>query len=1773
MTCGEVYNQFQRPLYWHSSTTLATRSAVAACAHKAITCDGGRVTNPKLAEVASGEWRLDMACCCSTKLHIPPRACVPRDNFAVTSATLSSHTAASMRAQGQLRRYICYSQFTYRREDACPGTTSPLHLLLLVHIPPRACVPRDNFTVTSATLSSHTAASMRAQGQLRRYICYSQFTYRREDACPGTTSPLHLLLSVHILPRASKPRDNFVVTFATLSSHTAASMRARGQLHRYICYSQFTYRRENACPGTTSQLHLLLSVHILPRACVPRDNFAATSATLSSHTAASMRARRQLRRYICYSQFTYRRENACPGTTSQLHLLLSVHILPRACVPRDNFAVTSATLRSHTAARMRARGQLRRYICYSQVTHRRENACPGTTSPLHLLLSVHIPPRACVPGDNFAVTSATLSSHTAASMRAQGQLRRYICYSQFTYRREDACLGQLRRYICYSQFTYRREHPSPGTTSPLHLLLSVHTPPRECVPGDNFAVTSATLSSHTAARMRARGQLRRYICYSQFTYCREHACPGTTSPLHLLLSVHIPPRECVPGDNFAVTSATLSSHTAASMRAQGQLRRYICYSQFTYRREDACLGQLRLHIPPRECVPGDNFAVTSATLSSHTAASIQAQGQLRSYICYSQFTYRREHACPGTTSPLHLLHSVQYADIARTRVATSHIRRSPGTTSPLHLLLSVHILPRACVPGTTSPLHLLLSVHIPPRECVPGTTSPLHLLLSVHILPRACPAQGQLRRYICYSQFTYRREHACPGTTSPLHLLLSVHILPRACVPRDNFAVTSATLSSHTAASMRARGQLRRYICYSQFTYRRERACPGTTSPLHLLLSVHILPRPCVPGDNFADTSPSLSSHTAASMRARGQLRRYISYSQFTHRREHACPGTTSPLLLLLSVHILLRACVPGDNFAVTSATLSSHTAASMRARGQLRRYICYSQFTYRRERACPGQLRRYICYSQFTYRHEHACPGTTLILIVKTRGPAESSGRILIICDDPGATPAGNSTWLTLVGVEQANRVRFSHAGVVLDDTAGRGVFSGICCFPSPCIPVLLLTRLASTSSALKTSMLRAAQISSLTVPLFPAFETEKRGRDRGDFATNIKCPIAAKREALNWCAVFSSHSRFEKALLSHVGVLCNVVIQRFEKALLSHVGVLGNVVIQRFEKALLSHVGVLCNVVIQRFEKALLSHVGVLCNVVIQRFEKALLSHVGVLCNVVIQRFEKALLSHVGVLCNVVIQRFEKALLSHVGVLCNVVIQRFEKALLSHVGVLCNVVIQRFEKALLSHVGVLCNVVIQRFEKALLSHAGVLCNVVIQRFEKALLSHVGVLCNVVIQRFEKALLSHVGVLGNAVSNMGDVLKAKHSTAPSPEVARVAVTSWVRRTSAAGRQRPSSRPQCCADKHSDPRFQCLLTVLVVLVSVVVVGVSLPGKGEVGWETSPCPLRYTRLQTTAATGIPSPLHHRVTVSIGFCLSDSLRIDKITEGSSFLGSDTTCPSHIASLLEAGTLTNQGSPCNNREVRGVEVGGDGDGEEESDGSLMRERGGRGVDVFGAGWQLCEKVRSVDPPRSAYQGLESRILLSGSEEMHVEATRAVKSIAPQASKMAVHAGFDTDKIRCSSRVHPQATGSPRAVIHYSNTSQVSRVLEVISVSVADWCFSDSSPERSTVDGQHEELPAMARAPPKVRLRRFRQLGQEDGSDILLDLKTTWLSERVQEGSLSVHRRSLYLLRSLLGVGAAERSLCDVKSERESTLSANSDTALIKVFTTERQNVSCNR
>ncbi|KAJ8871219.1 hypothetical protein PR048_027525 [Dryococelus australis] len=76
----------------------------------------------------------------------------------------------------------------------------------------------------------------------------------------------------------------------------------------------------------------------------------------------------------------------------------------------------------------------------------------------------------------------------------------------------------------------------------------------------------------------------------------------------------------------------------------------------------------------------------------------------------------------------------------------------------------------------------------------------------------------------------------------------------------------------------------------------------------------------------------------------------------------------------------------------------------------------------------------------------------------------------------------------------------RFSQVGIVPDDAAGRWILSGIS----------LHTRLASPSSALKNSILRAAQISALFIHSFslPYFVTNKR-----DVPTAVNARIGYSR------------------------------------------------------------------------------------------------------------------------------------------------------------------------------------------------------------------------------------------------------------------------------------------------------------------------------------------------------------------------------------------------------------------------------------------------------------------------------------------------------------------------------------------------------------------------------------------------------------------------------------------------------------------------------------
>ncbi|KAJ8867658.1 hypothetical protein PR048_031461 [Dryococelus australis] len=95
----------------------------------------------------------------------------------------------------------------------------------------------------------------------------------------------------------------------------------------------------------------------------------------------------------------------------------------------------------------------------------------------------------------------------------------------------------------------------------------------------------------------------------------------------------------------------------------------------------------------------------------------------------------------------------------------------------------------------------------------------------------------------------------------------------------------------------------------------------------------------------------------------------------------------------------------------------------------------------------------------------------------------------------------------------------RWLSVGNVPDDATGRRVFSGISHFPQPCIRALLHTHLASRSSALKTSLLRATQISSLThsfihssMKLRAALNIEVLKPDQGDARCEWSYAVVAR-------------------------------------------------------------------------------------------------------------------------------------------------------------------------------------------------------------------------------------------------------------------------------------------------------------------------------------------------------------------------------------------------------------------------------------------------------------------------------------------------------------------------------------------------------------------------------------------------------------------------------------------------------------------------------------
>ncbi|KAJ8867571.1 hypothetical protein PR048_031373 [Dryococelus australis] len=76
----------------------------------------------------------------------------------------------------------------------------------------------------------------------------------------------------------------------------------------------------------------------------------------------------------------------------------------------------------------------------------------------------------------------------------------------------------------------------------------------------------------------------------------------------------------------------------------------------------------------------------------------------------------------------------------------------------------------------------------------------------------------------------------------------------------------------------------------------------------------------------------------------------------------------------------------------------------------------------------------------------------------------------LMLLAPALGLKPRLHST------LDPVTHISFSHVGFVPDDAADRRIFSGISRFPCPYIPALLHTHLASPSTALNTSLLRAA-------------------------------------------------------------------------------------------------------------------------------------------------------------------------------------------------------------------------------------------------------------------------------------------------------------------------------------------------------------------------------------------------------------------------------------------------------------------------------------------------------------------------------------------------------------------------------------------------------------------------------------------------------------------------------------------------------------------------
>ncbi|KAJ8878011.1 hypothetical protein PR048_022474 [Dryococelus australis] len=117
----------------------------------------------------------------------------------------------------------------------------------------------------------------------------------------------------------------------------------------------------------------------------------------------------------------------------------------------------------------------------------------------------------------------------------------------------------------------------------------------------------------------------------------------------------------------------------------------------------------------------------------------------------------------------------------------------------------------------------------------------------------------------------------------------------------------------------------------------------------------------------------------------------------------------------------------------------------------------------------------------------------------------------------NPGVTPA-------------RNRIRFAlQVEIVPDDPTSRRVISWISRFPRPCIPVLLHSHLISPSSALKTSVSRAAKISHITSVNLCLHEAEEHPESR---------PLAGLQKSWKCSRRLVSQKRSAACLVTYTAV-----------------------------------------------------------------------------------------------------------------------------------------------------------------------------------------------------------------------------------------------------------------------------------------------------------------------------------------------------------------------------------------------------------------------------------------------------------------------------------------------------------------------------------------------------------------------------------------------------------------------------------------------------------